>query len=60
MNRQEVFEAWKRHKQRIEVPRDFSAEVLDRLREAGPPVKCPAELSPSWPNGPRDPGPKPP
>jgi hypothetical protein len=36
MNRQEVFEAWKRHKQRIEVPRDFSAQVLDRLRERRP------------------------
>ena len=34
MNRQEVFETWKRGKRQIEVRRDFSAEVMIRIRES--------------------------
>jgi hypothetical protein len=34
MNRQEVFEAWKKRKQRIEVRRDFSSTVMTRLGES--------------------------
>jgi hypothetical protein len=36
MNRQEVFETWKRHKERIEVPREFSEAVMIRVRESRP------------------------
>lgn len=34
MNRQEIFETWLRRKERIEVRRDFSAEVMSRIRES--------------------------
>ncbi len=36
MNYQEVFEAWTRRKEQIEVPHDFSAEVMGRIRESRP------------------------
>jgi hypothetical protein len=36
MNRPEVFEAWKKRRAQIEVHRDFSAEVMSRLRESRP------------------------
>jgi len=36
MNRQEIFEAWKRGKGQIEAHRDFSAEVMIRIRESRP------------------------
>jgi len=36
MNRQEVFEAWKRQKGQIEVRHDFSAGVMRRIRESRP------------------------
>ena len=43
MNRQEIFKTWRRRKERIEVGRDFSAEVMSRIREGRP-----AGGSPAW------------
>jgi hypothetical protein len=34
MNHQEIFEAWKRHKEQIEASRDFSGKVMARIRES--------------------------
>ncbi len=36
MSQQEVFEAWKRRKQRIEVPRGFADKVMIHIREDQP------------------------
>jgi len=43
MNRQEVFEAWKRRKEQIEVCHDFSAEVMRCIRG-----NRPASRAPGW------------
>jgi hypothetical protein len=45
MNRQEIFKAWKRRREQIEVPRDFSAKVMTRLQESRLPGKMPDRVS---------------
>ena len=45
MNRQELFEAWKRRKEQIEVRRDFSAEVMTRLQESRRTSRTPDRVS---------------
>jgi hypothetical protein len=42
MNRQEVFEAWKKRKGQIEVRPDFSAQVMNRIRTSRPSKGTPA------------------
>jgi hypothetical protein len=41
MNRQELFEAWKRHREPIEVPRDFAAKVMTRIERSQRTSKTP-------------------
>jgi hypothetical protein len=45
MNRQELFETWKRRKEQIEVRRDFSAEVMTRIQKSRPTGKTPGWAS---------------
>jgi hypothetical protein len=45
MNRQEVFEAWKRRREQIEVRRDFSAKVMTRIQESRLTGKTPDRVS---------------
>ena len=45
MNRQKVFETWKRRQEQIEVRRDFSAEVMARLQESRRTSKTPDRAS---------------
>ena len=45
MNRQEVFETWKRCQGQIEVPRDFAAEVMTRIEESRLKGKTPDRVS---------------
>jgi len=45
MNRQELFEAWKRRKEQIEVRRGFSDEVMMRLRESRATGETPDRIS---------------
>ncbi len=44
MNRQEVFEAWTRRKEQIEVPPGFSAAVMGRIRENRPARRTPGRV----------------
>ncbi len=44
MNRDEIFAAWKRRKEHIEVRPDFSADVMRRIRRSRPAHSMPDRI----------------